>query len=170
MEEKRKTKIKEIIDKEKAKKVETKNEKNNENSILAVIRIKGEVKVKPKIKETLYRLRLRKKYSCILVNSKNKNLVGMINTVKHFVAFGEIEKETLVKLIKFRAQKLDNQKFDSEKIADEIISGKKLKDLGFKPFFRLHPPRKGIKSKLQYPKGVLGDNHKDINNLIERML
>ena len=39
-----------------------------------------------------------------------------------------------------------------------------------KGFFRLHPPRKGINSKLQYPKGVLGDNKKDINKLIERML
>jgi hypothetical protein len=39
-----------------------------------------------------------------------------------------------------------------------------------KGFFRLHPPRKGIKSKLQYPKGVLGDNKESINKLIERML
>jgi hypothetical protein len=42
--------------------------------------------------------------------------------------------------------------------------------MGIKPFFRLHPPRKGINSKIQYPKGVLGNNKEDINKLIERML
>jgi hypothetical protein len=50
------------------------------------------------------------------------------------------------------------------------MEGKKLADFKLKGFFRLHPPRKGIDSKLQYPKGVLGNNKKDINKLIERML
>ncbi|KKL95423.1 hypothetical protein LCGC14_1854700, partial [marine sediment metagenome] len=42
--------------------------------------------------------------------------------------------------------------------------------LNLKPFFRLHPPRKGIKSKLHFPKGVLGDNKEKINDLVLRML
>ena len=37
-------------------------------------------------------------------------------------------------------------------------------------FFRLHPPRGGIKSKIHFPKGVLGDNKEKINDLIKRML
>ena len=61
----------------------------------------------------------------------------------------------------------------AEKIISEIFDGKlekRLSDFGIKPFFRLHPPRGGIKSKLHFPKGVLGDHGDKINLLIERML
>lgn len=160
---------------EKKPKNKTENKKTNkeENKILAVIRIHGMVKIRSEIAESLSRLRLRRKYSCILINSNNKSLMGILEKVKFFVAFGEIDKEVLVKLLKERGQLIEkekNKKADFEKVVEEIIKGKKLRDLGLKPFFRLHPPRKGIKSKLQYPKGVLGNNGKDINKLIERML
>jgi large subunit ribosomal protein L30 len=151
-------------------KVENKNDKGSESKLLAVVRIKGEVKVKPDVKDTLYRLRLRRKYSCVLINPENKNFNGMIYVIKHSVAYGEISEDILAKLIEARGKKIDNSKFDSAKVAKELIQGKKLSELGFKPFFRLHPPRKGINSKLQYPKGVLGNNHEGINKLIERML
>ena len=51
-----------------------------------------------------------------------------------------------------------------------MIAGKKPEEIGIKPFFRLHPARGGIKSKLHYPKGVLGNHKENINKLIERML
>jgi hypothetical protein len=72
--------------------------------------------------------------------------------------------------LKARAKKLDKSKFDAEKNANEILEGKTMKQLNFIPFMRLHPPRKGINSKMQYPKGVLGNHGKDINKLVERML
>jgi large subunit ribosomal protein L30 len=94
----------------------------------------------------------------------------MIEKVKHYVSFGEIEKETLIKLLKARAQRVDKKQFKAEEVAEELISGKSLNELGFKPFFRLHPPRKGIRSKiLAKDGGVLGHN-KEINKLVERML
>ncbi len=74
----------------------------------------------------------------------------MLKKVKFYVAYGPLSKDTHDKLVKAR--------------------GKKGADGKLKPFFRLHPPRKGIKSKIQYPKGVLGNNKADINKLIERML
>lgn len=151
-----------------------KSESSDSKGLIAVIRIHGEVKVKPGIVNTLFRLRLRRKYSCIIINSNNKNIMGMLWQVRHYVAYGPIEKDMLVKLLNARAQKLSpvskNSTANYEKIADELISGKKLDEMGIKPFFRLHPPRKGINSKLQYPKGVLGNNKADINKLIERML
>ena len=156
-------------------KIEDKNSSNS-GKLIIIIRIGGEVKKKSNIVETLNRLRLRRKYTCTLIDSKNNALMGMLNEVKHYVAFGEIEKEVLVKLLHKRGQliKIPNKKssdrIDVEKIADELMNGKKLIDLGIKPFFRLHPPRGGIKSKLQYPKGVLGNNKENINKLIERML
>ncbi len=142
----------------------------NKKKLIAVIRIHGRVKVPKDIVNTLDRLRLKRKYSCVLIPFSNKNLMGMIKKIRYYIAFGEIEKETLVKLLKARGKKIDKKIFNEEKIADSLINGNSLKKLDFKPFFKLHPPRKGIKSKLQYPKGVLGNNKKDINKLILRML
>lgn len=118
--------------------------------MIAVIRIAGQVKIRDTVEETLYRLRLRRKYTCVLVDEKNPEMMGMVKKVKDFVAFGPINKETEEKLVTAR--------------------GKKDIEGNLKPFFRLHPPRKGINSKLQYPKGVLGNNKEDINKLILRML
>lgn len=145
-------------------------QKYSSNKLIIAVRISGMVKIKADIENTLHRLRLRRKYSCVLVDSKKKDVVGMLEKAKYYVAFGEIDKEILIKLLKARGQKIDKKEFDAEEIAEKLIEGKNLNEVGFKPFFRLHPPRKGIKSKLHYPKGVLGDNGKDINKLVERML
>ena len=120
---------------------------NGTPKMVAVIRIAGMVKVRKDVAETLDRLRLRRKYVCVIVDANNKNIIGMLKRVKQYIAFGEIDSKILEKLIKERAESEEGR-----------------------GFFRLHPPRKGIDSKLQYPKGVLGDNKKDINKLIERML
>ena len=149
---------------------EQKKPKKEKNNLMVVIRIAGVVKVKRDITNTLNRLRLRRKYACVLIDANNKALKMMLDKLKYHVAYGSIAKETLVKLLETRGQKIDKGKFDAEDAAKQLINGKTLKELGFKPFFRLHPPRKGIKSKLQYPKGVLGDNKEDINKLVERML
>ncbi len=143
--------------------------KKTENRLILIIRISGMVKVNKFIEETLYKLRLRKKYSSTLLKPA-KDILGMIEKVKYYTSFGEISKETLIKLLKARAQRIDKKSFKAEEVAEELISGKSLKELGFKPFFRLHPPRGGLKnSKEPFPRGVLGHN-KEINKLVERML
>ncbi len=156
-----------------SKKSSKKSELVNDASLIAVIRIAGMVKVKPGVANTLDRLRLRRKYACILVKP-NKDIQGMLKRVKFHVAYGSIEMETLVNLIKQRGKSIEGNKkkleSDVEKVAEGLMKDKKLSDFKLKPFFRLHPPRKGIRSKIQYPKGVLGDNKQDINKLIERML
>lgn len=152
-------------------KTEKKKTKTASAGLLVVIRISGMVKVKRDVAETLDRLRLRRKYACVLIDSSNISEMGMLKKVKHFVAYGEIDKEMLEELIGARGALIEKGgKIDAGKIASSLIEGKKLKDLGLKPFFRLHPPRKGIKSKLQFPKGVLGNHGSKINELIGRML
>lgn len=113
--------------------------------MIVAIRIAGQVGLNKKVKETLNRLRLRRKYSCVVIENPNESQLGMIKSLRNFIAFGEINKETYDKLVEKRKTKIEN-------------------------FFRLHPPRKGIKSKLHFPKGVLGDNKDKINDLILRML
>ena len=139
--------------------------------MICVIRIHGQIGLNKDVAETLYRLRVRQKYACVVLNPTKEQL-GMILKVRDFVAFGEITKENFEKLIKARGQLIDKSKKigDSKKLAEELEKGKDYKELNLKPFFRLNPPRKGIKSKLHFPKGVLGDNKKKINDLIERML
>jgi len=141
--------------------------------MIAIIRIRGQVEISGEVKETLNRLRLRKKYSCIIVKEKPE-IAGMLKRIENFVAYGNIDKKMLVELIEKRGKAIDkSKKIDAEKIASEFIEAKtdkKFSKLGIKDFFSLHPPRKGIKSKLHYPKGVLG-NHKDkISELLRRML
>ncbi len=138
-----------------------------------IIRIRGEVGVSKDIEETLSRLRLRKKYSCVVIPEISAQQEGMIKKVKDSVAFGEIDKESLLKLIEARGQPLDKtKKIDSKKAAEELTKGKKYEELNLKPFFRLHPARGGIKSKKHFgkEKGVLGNHGKEIVKLMERML
>ena len=113
--------------------------------MICVIRIKGAVGLNKDIKETLNRLKLRRKYSCVVLEPTKEN-IGMVKKVRNQVAFGEIDDSTYKKLVEKRKTKIKN-------------------------FFRLHPPRGGIKSsKLDFPKGVLGDHKNKIKELLERML
>lgn len=115
--------------------------------MIAIIRIHGEVKIRKVIVETLNRLNLKRKYTCIVLEKPTEIELGMIEKVKDFVAFGEIDKETYKKLVDARGQQ------------------------GTK-FFRLHPPRGGIDSKKHFGvgKGVLGNHKKEIDKLLLRML
>ncbi len=140
--------------------------------MIAIIRIKGKVKIKKKIEETLKRLRLGKKYTCVVINEKDKIKRGMLKKVENFVAYGEIDKGTLMRLIEKRAKPIEkNKKINIEGIVKGLEKGKKPEELDIKGYFNLHPPRRGIKSsKRHFPKGILGNNKNKINKLIERML
>src|SRR3989304_830538 len=116
--------------------------------MICLIRIRGEINMDQDMKETLSRLRLRKKYSCVIVNT-SKEQEGMIKKVKNLIAFGEISKETFEKLLEARGQPVDKKKKVNMKIAaDEISKGKKYEELNLKPFFRLHPARGGMNTKV----------------------
>ena len=120
--------------------------------MIAIIRIKGQVGMDKDIIETFYRLRLRRKYACIVVDKPSPEQLGMLRKVENFVAFGELDKDTYKELVEKR--------------------GRKDKEGNLKPFFRLHPPIKGIESKKHFGvnKGVLGNNKDKINELVRRML
>jgi large subunit ribosomal protein L30 len=140
--------------------------------MIAAIRITGDVNLKSDIRETLERIRLRRKYSCIVIEESEVNS-GMIKKIKDFIAYGEIKKEVFEQLLEKRGQLIDKtKKLDAKKIIEGLEKGKKYQDLNLKPFFRLHPPRKGIEAKKHFGvgKGVLGNNKEKINDLILRML
>lgn len=153
--------------------------------VYAAIRVKGIVNVKPDIKRTLELLRLNRVNHCTLLE-ENKIYKGMLQAVKDYITWGEINKETLSKLINSRGFLVGDKTitgeylksatpYDSiEKLSQAIINNKfKFKEIPeVKPLFRLSPPQKGYEGiKRSYKKGgALGYRGKDINKLIERML
>ena len=64
---------------------------------IALIRIKGRVGLNKDINETLDRLRLRRKYTCVVLNG-SKEEIGMIEKLRDFIAYGEIKDEVYKEL------------------------------------------------------------------------
>ena len=152
--------------------------------MLAVVRIRGSPGLRRDAKDTFRLLRLGAINDCALL-PETQNFKGMIEKVKDFVTYGEIDKKTLVEMLKKRLKLRSNQKVDEktlktvtgfnsyEELADMLHEGN-IKLSNFKelqPVFRLTPPSKGFKSiKEHYPKGDLGYRKNEINGLLERMI
>ena len=113
--------------------------------VVLVLRIAGQVANRKKDNETLSRLKMRKKFTAILVEEDDQIRMGMVNAVAHMVAFGKVSGDFVKEL-------------NSKRPAKEGV-------------YFLHPPRGGFKnsSKVAAPKGILGMN-KDIDKLVGRML
>ena len=142
--------------------------------LFAVIMVRGTVGTDGKLKSTLRMLRLDRINHCVVV-PKNPNYGGMLHKARNFITWGEIEKETLEKLVakrgRFAGDKRVKDTSYAKELADLMLSGKSAKDIGIKPVFRLSPPSKGYKStKALYPRGSLGYRGEKINELIKRMI
>ena len=152
---------------------------------LAVIRVRGTVNIKPSIKKTLQLLNLTRVNHCTLIE-ENTYYKGMLQVVKDYTTWGEINKETLINLIKTRGMitgdkqitnehvKTTTSYTDVKKFAEAVFDKKiKFKELPeVKPLFRLHPPKNGYEGiKRAYRNGgALGYRGEKINDLLTRML
>lgn len=139
----------------------------------AVIRLRGTVKAKKEVIDTLKMLRLNRKMHCVLIK-ETPDLKGMVRRVKDYVTWGEINDDILKLLIQKRGRKIGNRRVSKEevnKIFNEIKNNN-IKNSGIKPVFRLTPPSKGFKKSIKqhYPKGELGYRRKEINELLKRMI
>ncbi|ADD09306.1 50S ribosomal protein L30 [Candidatus Aciduliprofundum boonei] len=153
--------------------------------MLAVIRVRGRTGVRKEISDTLKMLNLTRINHCVLI-PETPSYKGMLQKVKDYVTWGEINKDTLERLIRTRGRLYGDEpitdKYVKEKmgfenisaLADAIVEGKVLyKDIpNVKPVFRLHPPLKGWeKTKRHFTEGgALGYRGEKINELILRML
>jgi large subunit ribosomal protein L30 len=153
--------------------------------IFAIIRVRGIVNVNPDIKRTLKLLRLTKVNHCTLLE-ENKVYKGMLQKVKDYTTWGEIDKETLPKLMESRGMLVGDKQITEEhiksatsyntfeKLSQAILDNKfKYKDIpDVKPLFRLSPPKKGYEGIKRSFKngGALGYRGKEINKLIGRMI
>jgi len=152
---------------------------------LALIRLRSGIRARGEVRDTLAMLRLHRINHLVIVDD-TQSYRGMIQKVKDYITWGEIGKETLVKLLKKRGRLVGNKPITDEYVreklgmtieefAEKVVNDEmKLRDLpNIKPVFRLHPPRGGLKgSKKRSFKegGALGYRGEKINELIERML
>ena len=149
----------------------------------AIIRVRGTVNVKDKISKTLKMLRLHRPNHCIIV-PENESYKGMLNIVKDYVTWGEINSDSVELLTKDRIHLeggevvtsadlkdfgLKNVKDFAKQISEGKIQMNNMKRM--KPIIRLHPPIKGYEgNKRSYKEGgSLGYRGEEINSLIERM-
>jgi len=155
---------------------------------VAVIRIRGTVNIRKDIDETLKLLRLHKPHHLVIV-PLTESYKGMLIKAQRTIAWGEINFDTFVKLLKKRGRVVGNKRL-SENIIKELSKGKfnsvedlakaiwekelTFKDLKWlKPVFRLHPPRGGYRGTVKKPfelGGSFGYWGDKINELIERMM
>ncbi|CAD6368873.1 50S ribosomal protein L30P [metagenome] len=149
-----------------------------------VVRIKGKADCPYWATTTMTLLKLDKKYRAVILPAKD-NTLGMLNKVKHYVTWSELDTGLAKELVDKKARKEGYQKitaadlkelgYDStDALATALAEGKatlsKLKPL--KPWFALAPPRHGFKrstKKLYGQKGVLGQN-KDLGTLVRNMI
>lgn len=151
----------------------------------AVIQVRGEVKTKPGIRDTLSMLNLHRVNHCALVPD-NDAYNGMVAKVNDFVAFGEPSQDILELVLQKRAEPLEgseeiNDEWVAENtdyddvtaLADALLNDETtLRDQGLSPVLRLHPPRSGHDG-IKHPAkegGVLGEHEtEDIDALLKAM-
>jgi large subunit ribosomal protein L30 len=139
----------------------------------AVVRVRGTAGVKKDIEDTLKKLRLDRVNHCVLV-PKTPSFEGMLKKAKYYITWGEINPETLEKLIIKRGRTSGNKRLDKKdalKIA-KILGEKPISEIKtLKSVFRLNPPSKGYKPvRRLFPKGALGNRREKINYLLKRMI
>lgn len=129
----------------------------------AVVRIRSIIDASREIRDTLKMLNLHKVNSCTII-IPNDSYKGMLQKVKDYVTWGEIDEETLRLLIEKRT-KIKN----ADEAIEKLKKGERIKEVRY---IRLHPPRKGYEGiKKPYSiGGATGYRGRDINDLIRRMI
>jgi large subunit ribosomal protein L30 len=156
---------------------------------LILVRIRGTVNVTGKTSDTLDMLHLERPNAATVI-PKTESYLGMVNRVKDYIAYGDVDEQTLATLLKTRGRITGDKPIDDafvktatnnkyatvDAFAKAVAKGEAtLKTLGdeAKPVFRLAPPKGGHKgsTKKHYAvKGELGYRGKEINELIKRMI
>ena len=151
--------------------------------MIAAIRVRGTTGVKGEIADTMKMLRLNQINHAVILD-ETPSYQGMLQKAKDYITWGEIKEETLAKVISKRGRLPGGAKLTEEYLKENtshksvkdltkaVFKGEKLEEIGIKPVFRLHPPRKGYKNikKAYNEDGTLGYRGEDIEDLIKKML
>ena len=150
----------------------------------AVVRIRGGPKIRGDIKDTLAMLQLRKPNHCVLL-PETATFRGMLQKVKDYVTWGEVEPQVVQILLTNRGRlpggkalteaALKGSEFKGIKeLTTALTKGEAMLSAvpGLAPVFRLNPPRRGYEGikRTFVEGGALGYRGKAVNRLLERML
>jgi large subunit ribosomal protein L30 len=169
-------------------KKKTKVEEAKSSVLYFAVRIRGAPGMKSSIEDTLKMLRMHKLNHGVLIWS-DQSYTGMLQKCKDYIAYGEIDEKTLVRLLRVRGRVEGNKPLTDEHIKN-ITSYKSIKEFAkallsgqikyqtrdvkkIKPVFRLHPPIKGHRGSIKkhYAEGgTLGYVESYINELIHKMI
>ncbi len=153
--------------------------------MLAVVRIRGEVKLRRELRETLEILGLYRLHQLIL-RPKNNSMEFMLKKVEPYITYGEIDAATLAELLEKRGRLQGERHLDQaflkkngsdsfQALAKKMLEKKvSPQELGIKKVFRLHAPRKGFErpgiKKMFSVGGAAGYRGAKINELVQRMV
>ncbi len=152
--------------------------------MIAAIRIRGRTGIKKDIATTLDMLKLTRINHAVLIED-NASYNGMLQKAKDYITWGEVDQETVAKLLTKRGKIAGNIKITEDYLKEDtdfstvkelskavVDSDSILEDNGIKPVFRLHPPRRGYENikKTFAESGSLGYRGEKINDLIKRMI
>ncbi len=88
--------------------------------MFAIVRLRGEVNVRPEIKATLAMLHMHRVNHCIVVK-EDPHYRGMIQKIKDYVAWGKIDDDTLALLLEKRGRLSANRRLTEQYLKDNYI-------------------------------------------------
>jgi len=154
---------------------------------LVAIRIDGTPNVKPPEELTLNSLRMKSRYSTVLLRD-DPSVRGMLQRIKDHVTWAEAKKEDITLLLSSRARTSEGLGLTSKfvkkrselagvsEVVSNLQSGEltlaKLREMGIEPCFRLHPPRGGFPRSSKRPfadSGELGFRKEGLHKLLVKM-
>lgn len=118
------------------------------SDLIAAVRVRGPVDVPDKTESTMESLGIESRNSCVLIDSENEAVLGMLEKVSNYIAYGSVSEEVL------------------EQLEDS-------KDVEASPgvFVGLHPPSGGFNDTRKHINsgGTLG-NRESMDDLLSEML
>lgn len=154
-----------------------------ERKRIAVVRVRGVVKVPDALRGAFMNLGLTRVNHCVLLENTPQNM-GTVTLVKDYITWGEVDAPMVKSLLQGRGMLAGNRRIGEADLKASGFDGfdafaKKFAGFeaelgaikGAKRVFRLHPPRKGYVSiKKRYPYGALGNRGAEIGELLKRMI
>lgn len=155
---------------------------------VAVIRIRGTVNVRRDVEDTLRMLRLHKPHHAVII-PLTESYKGMLMKVQKMIAWGEVNFDTFLKLLKNKGRLIGDKKLTDALVRDhskgrfgsieDLARSIWSKEIDFKnlpwlkPVFRLRPPSGGYRGSVKKPfelGGSFGYWGSRINELLEKMM
>ncbi|MEL9997363.1 MAG: 50S ribosomal protein L30 [Sulfolobales archaeon] len=155
-------------------------------ALLLIIRLRGRSGAPPDVEHTLQLLRLTRKFHAVIYPD-SESVKGMLEVVKDWVTWGEVDPKVLKELIIRRGRLVGDKPITDEdlknifnvstfdELVEALMNGKILwhKEPRVTPIFRLRPPKGGFKRSIKRPykaSGELGYRGSEINELVKRMM